>query len=367
VDLGSWGYVVNAPEPSTWQGGAKLSDVRSFTGRAMVSVLLERTFRFDGEKLEAADEAPAMDPQREQYLREQPYACLRPYTDVCVLGTVRRERPVTSAMTRVEVGTVRRAVRLIGNRTARRSRKGCLEVTSPEPFEEMRADLEHAFGGTSPSLHRRGGVEAVTHEAYQRNPLGKGYLAPGVDFAGDLALPNTEDESYPFSVEELFSAESWFELPRPAHYGLEFVESFPRVASLLPFELPTGVAHRVTEVRQGLLGASQLVVGAEVPSPVVSQAACLELATTRLPPGTPFRLEGFGGERWTVGGRLPVQRPIFCLTLPGARRRELESRIAGVYLEPLSRRVTLTWAAAQPVLGPYGDALDEADVRVQWR
>jgi hypothetical protein len=33
----------------------------------------------------------------------------------------------------------------------------------------------------------------------------------------------------------------------------------------------------------------------------------------------------------------------------------------------MAEHITITWAAAQPVFGAYGDALDDAFVSCEWR
>jgi hypothetical protein len=299
---------------------------------------------------------------------------LRAFTDVSVRGLVLREEGATTTLTRVQVGPMRRSIRVFGERTLVRSRTGRVEISSPAVFHEMRIDLEHAFGGTSPlraGEPNRRRLPRVARgderDAYLRNPIGKGYVSPGLELQGPLSAPNTEDEAHPITNFDWAAARSWLELPRPAHYGLELAESFPRVASLLPFDLTLEQAERVSEVGQGRLAPGALLVGAEVPTPRIFQASCLELSSHRLEPGAPFRLEGFRRDGGMFAGQLPVQRPLFQLRLPGASPRELVGRMAAVHFDPMAEHITITWAAAQPVFGAYGDALDDAFVSCEWR
>jgi hypothetical protein len=70
--------------------GFVLSDVRSLTGRALVSLRLEQRLELGRRGTEPTEAEPAA-AFRERFLHEQQFSCLRAFTDVSVRGLVLRD------------------------------------------------------------------------------------------------------------------------------------------------------------------------------------------------------------------------------------------------------------------------------------
>ena len=123
--------------------------------------------------------------------------------DVCIVGHIEAPRPGTRDLTvLVGVGTVQRALRVIGDRTWHR-RPGidfeaaqersqswrqdldALVATEPEPFEMMPMSWARAFGGVAT-------VGATGKVPFAENPFGRGFLLT-LEGAEGTSLPNLED------------------------------------------------------------------------------------------------------------------------------------------------------------------------------
>lgn len=105
--------------------------------------------------------------------------------DLCVLGTVRRSRPVEEARVRLTVGPRAWELLVRGDRRWRRSAGGRdhLIPSRPQPFTELPLDYAHAFGGQI-----AGGDVAA---GYAANPQGRGYYQTATE-AEHQPLPNIE-------------------------------------------------------------------------------------------------------------------------------------------------------------------------------
>ncbi|MBD7975539.1 DUF2169 domain-containing protein [Escherichia whittamii] len=94
-------------------------------------------------------------------------------------------KPVTELDTIVEVGKMKKMLRVTGNRQWDRNTPNT--ITKPEPFTVMPLNYDHAFGGVQ---HYKEGNE-ILPDVFEKNPTGKGYLSKkGQDIS--LALPNLE-------------------------------------------------------------------------------------------------------------------------------------------------------------------------------
>jgi hypothetical protein len=138
-------------------------------------------------------------------------AWFKPAAEVLVIGSARtRPHERSEAVVSLRVGRVRKAVRVIGDRT--RGRSG-ITVSEPEPFTEMPLVYERAYGGSDPT--------AEPPAAWPENPVGIGFRSRGslLPLAGTV-LPNLEDLSDPGAARTLgFGplAPSWW--PRAGYAG----------------------------------------------------------------------------------------------------------------------------------------------------
>lgn len=116
------------------------------------------------------------------------FALGKPATDVVLTGHAYADRPgATSVDVGLQVGPVRRLLRVFGDRFWRRS-MGALRMSAPAPFARMPLVYERAFGGVDATAD-----DPRHHEAEARNPVGVGFRARRGARPDDAPLPNLED------------------------------------------------------------------------------------------------------------------------------------------------------------------------------
>jgi len=106
---------------------------------------------------------------------------------------------------RLQVGSIKKAARVWGDRVWKRGRMGRLKLTDPLPFLKMPLLWERAYGGTD-----KRGPDPESHDWEPRNPVGAGF-AVEADHLEGRAAPNVED------LADLIS--SWKHRPRPVGFG----------------------------------------------------------------------------------------------------------------------------------------------------
>jgi hypothetical protein len=106
--------------------------------------------------------------------------------DVCVLATLRRERPVREAILTLTLNELVSRLRVVGDRTWRRAGTQ-LVPSSPAPFTEMPLSYRRAYGGQA------GHEEAKV--LWPDNPIGIGYYLTEEQAQGN-ALPNIEPAQF---------------------------------------------------------------------------------------------------------------------------------------------------------------------------
>lgn len=130
----------------------------------------------------------------------------KPRADIVLAGTAYapQGRPATSVDVALQVGTVRKVLRVFGDRQwLFPSRLVMVPVISdPEPFTEMPLVYERAFGG----FDRTAGAFCA------RNHVGRGFIGEkDKDSVNEVFLPNLEDPA------DLIA--SWDDEPNPAGFG----------------------------------------------------------------------------------------------------------------------------------------------------
>lgn len=123
--------------------------------------------------------------------------------DLCILGRVRRTRPVASTNVTLRCGAFTHTLRVTGDRVWE-SAGGRLVPSKPVPFTEMDLSYERAFGGVA----AKDGMLVP----YPDNPVGRGYYLDRADAVGK-PLPNIEAEKGPRVL-------TWEDRPAPAGWGL---------------------------------------------------------------------------------------------------------------------------------------------------
>jgi hypothetical protein len=171
------------------------------------------------EKVVVADERWDSGPSS-SLKNEDDIAPFKPRTDILVTATSYAPggKPAREWLAGVSVGKVAKRILVTGPRVWVHARIGGWSLGEPEPVKSVPIRYERAYGGVAV----RGGVP----EAYQKNPVGRGYVDPGTaDKSRPIVAPNllTPDFKLPelgkdYPVEG-FSAmhKSW--LPRRAKAG----------------------------------------------------------------------------------------------------------------------------------------------------
>ncbi|MFO0948578.1 MAG: DUF2169 domain-containing protein, partial [Planctomycetota bacterium] len=125
-------------------------------------------------------------------------------TDIALLGHAHAPQgePVDEMAVELEVGSVSKRLRVVGNRQWR-PRMGAWVPSAPEPFERMPIRYEYAFGGTDASSGD------PPRQAFEpRNPVGKGFRHRPNE---SLPLPNIEDFND--------RIRDWADRPMPQGFG----------------------------------------------------------------------------------------------------------------------------------------------------
>ena len=293
---------------------------------AQLTLLLKGTFRIPrrggpavwGDEqvpIRHADETTGPEPTASAR-HESDLAPLKPGTDVILLGHAHaRARARTAVDVSLEVGPLRKVVRVFGDRVW--TRAGVEWIASrPLAFERLPLVYERASGGTDladPDPARRG--------ADERNPAGTGFaLAGRRDRLEGLRLPNLEDPARPIT--------SWED--RPPVAGLGWVSR-----AWLPRRLLGGTFDAAwTRERAPLLPH-------DFDARFFNGAPADQVVTPHLTGGEPVRLRQVMPDEM-VAFELP--RVDFRIQLAiDATAEQRAPKLDTVVIEPDLERVTLCW------------------------
>jgi hypothetical protein len=139
--------------------------------------------------------------------------------DICVLGTLERDRLVTRASAFLHVGELSFGLNVTGDRTWVRGPRGELVPSDPVPFREMPIGYDRAMGG-----HQR--FEDGSEVLFADNPSGRGYYEHEAQ-AEHRPLPNIEQVGMPplQSFQDQTPVAGWG--PYPSFWGLRARKSVP--------------------------------------------------------------------------------------------------------------------------------------------
>jgi hypothetical protein len=186
-------------------------------GRDHCVVVVKGTFAVgrDGETRPAEVQEPLVyadvhlgDPASSSILYECDFARNKPLADLLVNGKALSPtgRPVPELMVALEFGSIRKEIRVVGDRRWESGLLGA-RISEPEPFESMSLGYERAFGGSDHSHPdpRYQGTEL-------RNPIGVGFRKnPDAKAIEGQPLPNLEHPKQ--------SLRSWADVIAPAGFG----------------------------------------------------------------------------------------------------------------------------------------------------
>lgn len=177
-------------------------------GGAHLTVVVKQTFRITSGGLVPDDPLPILHADERQ--GDDPLApprvesdCVpfKPRADVLLAGQAHAPggRPVEQLLAGFRVGTLRRAILVVGDRRWRRRTLGKPSMEAPKPFTTMDLGWERAFGG------------ATAERLCEENPVGRGIVFDEESIDG-TRLPNLEDPRR--------RIESWTHRPAPAGVGV---------------------------------------------------------------------------------------------------------------------------------------------------
>src|SRR5205807_136808 len=164
------------------------------------------------------------DPQETTVRIENETAPFKVATDVVVVGSVWAPnlKPTRQTDATFEVGTVKKTVRVIGDRTCEHRTGQSPRVSDPEPFVEMPCQYDRAYGGVDETSSP--GMVFM----YPRNPRGTGFvLQNAAEKVNGLRLPNFEDPTDLLTPDRLVLGDPmrWSGMPLPQGFGW-----FPKIA-----------------------------------------------------------------------------------------------------------------------------------------
>jgi len=115
---------------------------------------------------------------------------VKPATDIVVQGQAHAARPgARQGEVSIAVGPVSCAMRVSGDRVWQKRLLG-RRISEPVPFECIPLRYEQAFGG----------CQAEPPAGEERNPVGRGWVAPKAPFVDGTPLPNLEDPADPVTA-----------------------------------------------------------------------------------------------------------------------------------------------------------------------
>lgn len=128
---------------------------------------------------------------------EVDYSPIKPFCDVILLGGAYATggKPVPHVQVGMKVGTVAKTFMVTGERRWEAGTTG-ISPGYPTVFDYMPISYDRAFGGVDNFL-----VDPATHQAYTRNPVGKGFHTHlESDLVDGTPMPNTEEASRPICI-----------------------------------------------------------------------------------------------------------------------------------------------------------------------
>jgi hypothetical protein len=167
-------------------------------GQPLLLLVVRATYAIGDSDLKLAEEQPPVKWSGEPWGKpgessdkyEPGTAFIKLATDVVLIGHAYPPRKgATEGLVTLQVGPLKKAVRVVGERTWFRS-MGHVTATRPLPFDALPLTWERAFGGWDRT-------DAAKPAFEPRNPVGMGFRASPRHFEEGLKLPNLEDPEEP--------------------------------------------------------------------------------------------------------------------------------------------------------------------------
>jgi hypothetical protein len=294
----------------------------------------------------------------------------KPCTDVLLQGSAHSTRgSVVELDTGLSVGSMRKRVRVRGDRRLRADAPGPLGAADSEGFVAMPLDWAHAYGGRDVHAERKAARSADAPPearwgtcAYPRNRVGRGFfLDTSRERLDGVLLPNLDDPEDPVEPERILAADTldWADRPLGASYGPIDVLTVPRCFFHLVRPDWRPDSRPLREMALGCVGPADLRDRhlAEPPDPRVFCCAPAGLARERLRGNERISLWHLHRSFELLELDLPAERPRLLLEPPGAGVREMPAQLQTVLIEPDEDRVTLTWTGSMPVAAVFPESM----------
>jgi hypothetical protein len=344
-------------------------------GKPILAVLLKRSYKIvpSGACVRAEEDRPLLggdkhhgDPLNSTVKLEADFVPYKLATDVVLNGSAftpegKREREV---LTSLEVGPVKKVVRVLGHRTCQYRSGGDPVFCEPAPFQRMEMRYENAYGGVDVFTH------PMCQYMYPRNHLGKGFAVSNTKATVDgLELPNLEDPNDPLTPARLCigKIDHWQKQPVPAGFGWYSKFWHPRAGwmGILPGDKPLEQSLRAEYAK--LLKPEHKKLYEAHPLPVVDfrffNGASPGLSMPYLTGDETIRLTNLTPDG-SLSFRLPGDRPAITLDI-GEGVQEEPVVLHTVQIRVDESGVDLVWRAAFPYPGmDWLPQMKKADVTI---
>jgi len=301
-------------------------------GADLLVLIAKGTWRIEGrDRLALEEEQAPIDPVGSYHgkpdassLRNAPEAdFIKPSTDIALFGHAHapQGKPVAKLDVSLRVGSVRKIVRVFGDRQWRRFLLW-RSISSPKAFRTMPLVYERAFGGTDDTPSNPKHEERET-----RNPVGVGLVARGSQRKGAAALPNLEDPKKPIRSPR--------HRPAPAGFGFIAAHWAPRLAYAGTYDaewqknrmplLPEDFDRRFFHAAHPDLVTPEYLLGGE-PVEIVNASPRGRLAFT-----------------------LPEEAPEGAVMMKDGTRHAVAMNLDTVRIDTDEHRVSLIWRGHLPV------------------
>lgn len=358
-----------------------------------LGVVAKRTYDIVGRKcVLAANQGPLITPDDPNSVtgggsfRDKDTYGFKVATDVVIHGSAYAfGSPATKLDASVEVGELRRTVRVHGDRQITAISGSRPVFSEATPFESMPLTYERSYGGFDEYSAKAMGdpvaeastdygvrFEDASKFTYPRNARGCGFFID-LDVARTIGspVPNLEDPEDPVLPERMFceTCEHWILAPIPGSLDWMLPSDFPRSAHFNLLDDHVGTTEPIREVVLGAIAPEEMRPH-ELLDPIRGRAtsgAAPGLGTRRLKGDEEVRLMNMHPELPELVFRLPPVLPTLTIQPPGCPIIPLEPALDTVYIEPHRNRLSLVWSGSIPVACRYPEHdFEQVKHGVQW-
>jgi hypothetical protein len=332
-------------------------------GQPIFAVLLKRTYdiRANQAAVRAEQDNPLVqtdvyyddgDPRHATVKYESDMVPYKLATDVVVVGKAHSStgKPATQLDAAVEIGGIRKVIRVIGDRKCIYRKNRLPGFTDPVPFVDMEIRYERAYGGWD----RLSDPEVPF--VYPRNHMGTGVAITNTpETIEGLVLPNLEDPDDLLTPDRLVLEvpNRWNGQPIPQGLGWFQKVWYPRcsfVGAIPGYVDPDEVLREET---MGLVPQNQIALARQFKLPSFdarfNSGASPGLAVPYLKGGEQVKLIRLTPEE-QLAFTLPVDPPRIMLNI-GQGANEMEPVLHSVCVYPEEMKLDLVWRGAQQYPG----------------